>query len=146
MANAERSVTIRRTRPGAFIARNARGGELAFGSGNDAAFTPVELLLAAIGGCSGIDVDLITGRRAQPDSFDVTVSATSVRGGEGNHLEDVSVVFDLAFPPGDAGDAARAVLPEAVRKSHERLCTVSRTVELPTPVSMTVSTAVTGDG
>ena len=139
-------MTIRRTGPGAFVARNARGGEVSFGSGDDDAFTPVELLLAAIGGYSGIDVDLITGRRAQPASFEVTVSATSARGGGGSHLEDISVVFDLVFPPGDAGDAARAVLPDAVRKSHDRLCTVSRTVELPTPVSMTVSTAVADGG
>ena len=38
------------------------------------------------------------------------------------------------FPHGEADDAARAVLPEAVRRSHDRLCTVSRTVELGTPV------------
>lgn len=121
------------------MARNVRGGEVPFGSGDDAAFTPVELLLAAIGGCTGIDVDIITGRRAAPDSFELTVSATSVRGAEGNRLTDVSVAFNVAFPPGDAGDAARAVLPEAIRRSHDRLCTVSRTVELATPVSMVVA-------
>jgi putative redox protein len=33
------------------------------------------------------------------------------------------------------GDAARAVLPDAVKKSHDRLCTVSRTVELGTPIA-----------
>ena len=38
-------------------------------------------------------------------------------------------------PGGRGGDNARAVLPDAVRKSHERLCTVGRTVELPTPIT-----------
>jgi putative redox protein len=27
------------------------------------------------------------------------------------------------------------VLPDAVRKSHDRLCTVGRTVELPSPIT-----------
>jgi putative redox protein len=45
------------------------------------------------------------------------------------------VTFRVAFPAGEAGDAARAVLPDIVRQSHDRLCTVSRTIELGTPVS-----------
>jgi putative redox protein len=44
----------------------------------------------------------------------------------------------LAFPAGAAGDAARAVLPDAVRKSHDGLCTVGRTVELGTPIGTRV--------
>lgn len=134
-----RSVNISRIAPGRFRAVNARGGELEFGSGDDADFTPVELLLTAIGGCSGIDVDLITGRRAQPESFAVTVEADKVRDGDGNHLAGVRVSFALRFPAGEAGDAARQVLPDAVQRSHERLCTVSRTVQLPTPVEMSVA-------
>ena len=90
--------------------------------------------MVAIGGCSGVDVDLITGRRAQPDSFQIDVAGAKARGATGNHMEDLSVTFTVRFPEGEAGDAARAVLPEAVRQSHERLCTVSRTVEEPTPV------------
>jgi len=39
------------------------------------------------------------------------------------------------FPAGADGDAARAVLPDAIRKSHDRLCTVGRTVELGTPIT-----------
>ncbi|MDQ2848960.1 MAG: hypothetical protein M3Y77_22105, partial [Actinomycetota bacterium] len=61
-----------------------------------------------------------------------------VRDDDGNHLTDVALQFRVDFPAGEAGDAARAVLPDAVRKSHERLCTVSRTVELPTPVTVQI--------
>lgn len=136
-----RSVSIRRTAPGRFQATNARGGKLDFGGGDDDDFTPVELLLTAIGGCSGIDVDLITGRRAQPESFEVQVEATAVRDESGNHLSDISVTFALRFADGAAGDSARQVLPEAVRVSHERLCTVSRTVELTSPVTMLLAGA-----
>jgi uncharacterized OsmC-like protein len=137
-ADAHRSVTITRTSPGRFRAVNARGGVLEFGSGDDSSFTPVELLLGAIAGCSGIDVDLITGRRAEPESFTVTVQADKVRDENGNHLSDVAMAFAVTFPAGPAGDAAREVLPEAVRRSHDRLCTVSRTVELATPVTVSI--------
>ncbi len=137
-ADAHRSVTITRTAPGRFRAVNARGGALEFGSGDDADFTPVELLLTAIGGCSGIDVDLITGRRAQPDAFSMTVQADKVRDENGSHLANVELTFAVTFPAGEGGDAARAVLPDAVQRSHDRLCTVSRTVELATPVSVSI--------
>lgn len=52
--NSLRSVTIERTRTGHFTATNARGGTIGFGTGSGpeggTEFTPVELLLAAIGG------------------------------------------------------------------------------------------------
>lgn len=131
-----RSIEIQRLSPGRFAATNVRGGRIEFGSGDDADFTPVELLLAAIGGCSGIDVDILTGRRAEPESFSVLVSADKVNGEQGNHLENIAVSFDVAFPDGADGDAARELLPAAIRRSHDRLCTVSRTVELPSPVAM----------
>jgi len=35
------------------------------------------------------------------------------------------VTFRLKFPDGEGGDAARALLPEAVQRSHDRLCTES---------------------
>jgi putative redox protein len=47
----------------------------------------------------------------------------------------VEITYRITFPPGEEGDKARSVLPEAVRQSHDRLCTVGRTVELPTPIA-----------
>lgn len=131
-----RSVEIQRLSPGRFAATNVRGGRIEFGSGGDADFTPVELLLAAIGGCSSIDVDILTSRRSEPVSFSVLVSANKVDGELGNHLTNIAASFDVAFADGPDGDAAREVLPQAIRRSHDRLCTVSRTVELPSPVAM----------
>ena len=94
----------------------------------------MELLLAAIAGCGAADVDHITVKRCEPDSFTVTMTGHKVRDDSGNHVDDLTLTFDIDFPDGEAGDAARSVLPEAVRRSHDRLCTVSRTVELGTPV------------
>jgi uncharacterized OsmC-like protein len=98
-------------------------------------------LLAAIAGCTAIDVDLVTSRRAEPDSFQVVVDAEKAGDGEGNHLTDIEVTFRITFPAGEGGDAARTILPRIVRQSHDRLCTVSRTVERGTPVSTRIEPA-----
>lgn len=130
-----RSVEIERVSVGRYQVRNRRGGVISVGAGEGDDFTPVELLLAAIGGCTGIDVDLITSRRAEPDQFVVRVSGDKVRDDSGNRMENLAVEFTVTFPDGEAGDTAREALPRAVQRSHDRLCTVSRTVELGTPVA-----------
>lgn len=62
-----------------------------------------------------------------------------MRDEQGNHMGPIDVTFTVRFPEGDAGDAARKVYPETVELSHEKLCTVSRTVVLPTEVRMHVA-------
>ncbi|NNG40917.1 OsmC family protein [Flexivirga sp. ID2601S] len=130
-----RSVSLVRTANGSFRATNARGGTLDFGSGQDDRFTPVELLLTAIAGCSAIDVDIFTSRRSEPTEFEVTAEGDKLRDEQGNHMGPIDVTFTVRFPEGADGDKAREVLPDAIRQSHERLCTVSRTVMLPTEVT-----------
>lgn len=134
--DAHRRIQLTRDAAGSFTATNARGGSLSFGSGQDDRFTPVELLLTAIAGCSAIDVDILTTRRAEPTGFTVTAEGDKLRDEQGNHMGPIEVTFRVRFPEGADGDAARGVLPDAVRRSHERLCTVSRTVALSAPVSM----------
>ncbi|WP_018786803.1 OsmC family protein [Micromonospora sp. CNB394] len=136
-----RSVEIERTSVGRYVVRNARGGELSMGAGEDATFTPVELLLAALGGCTAVDVDHVTSRRAEPTGFAVSVSGDKIRDPEaGNRMENLTVTFAVTFPAGADGDRAREALPRSLRQSHDRLCTVSRTVELGTPVSIVDAT------
>ena len=117
---------------------NTRGGQITFGADSGTEFTPTELLLAAIGGCTAIDVDILTSRRAEPDSFHVQADATKARDAGGNRLTDIQVTFQITFPAGGHGDDARAILPDAVNKSHDRLCTVGRTVELGTPITTSI--------
>src|SRR5512144_108314 len=111
-----RSVELERLDEGIYLARNARGGELRFGSKAGDGFSPVELLLAAIAGCSAVDVDVVTGRRSPAETFEARVDATAVRD-DGNILKDVTLTFHVTFPEGKAGDAAREILPRAVRTS-----------------------------
>ena len=134
MPDSRRSISVTRTSAGRYTAANGRGGTLDFGTGDVTDFTPVELFLAAIGGCTAVDVDIFTTRRAEPESFVVEVGGNKVRDEDGNRMEGLSVTFRVRFPDGEGGDAARALMPEAVQRSHDRLCTVSRTVELGTPV------------
>jgi putative redox protein len=132
----QRSVELTRIGLHRFKATNRRGGVLPIGEGEDPDFTPVELLLAAIAGCAAIDVDYITGKRSAPETFDLHVEGDKVRDDQGNHLTNLRVTFDVSFPAGAAGDAAREALPRAIERSRDRICTVSRTVALPTPVEM----------
>jgi uncharacterized OsmC-like protein len=135
-------VRLERTGLGRFTAVNERGGRLAFttGAGDSDEFTPTELLLVAIGGCTALDVDSLTSRRAEPDSYVVEVQASKIRDDHGNRLTDIAVTFRVAFPHGHDGDAAREVLPGAVKVSHDRLCTVSRTVEVGTAITSRILT------
>ncbi|MZE70055.1 OsmC family protein [Streptomyces sp. SID5789] len=141
--NSKRSVVVERTSSGRFVAVNARGESISFGTSPDSdqatGFTPVELLLAAIGGCTAVDVDAATGRHADPTAFSVTVSGDKISDELGNHMTNLQVAFTVAFPDVEGAERARAILPRAVKASHDRLCTVSRTVELGTPVTATVA-------
>jgi putative redox protein len=119
---------------GRYKAVNQRGGVLPVGSGDDPDFTPVELMLAALAGCTAIDVGLITGKRASAEAFDIHVEGHKVRDDDGSHLVDLTVTVSISFPEGEAGDRAREVLPRAVRQSADRLCTVGRTLQLGTSI------------
>jgi putative redox protein len=126
----ERSVELTRTGPSRYRATNVRGTTLEIGDGSDADFTPVELLLVALAGCTAITVDPLVSRRAEPETFDVHTRADKIRDELGNHLVDILMTFDVAFPEGEAGDRARALLPDAIAKAEDRLCTVSRTLAI----------------
>ena len=130
-ADTFRSIELTKIGVERYKATNARGGETFFGSGGeDPDFTPVEAFLAAIAACTALNVDGISGKRATAETFNVTASGDRIRDEGGNHLVNLTVTFDLRFPEGEAGDAARAVLPRALEQTRDRLCTVSRTVEL----------------
>lgn len=132
-----RSVSLTRTSHGEFDVTNVRGGTIHIGTGESDDFTPVELLLTAIAGCSAVDVDFITSRRAEPGEFTVTGTGEKLRDPEkGNYMEGLEVTFRVRFPEGADGDRAREMLPRAIAQSHDRLCTVSRTVQLGTPILM----------
>src|SRR5690349_727369 len=135
-----RSVDLEKVGEHRFKAVNARGGVLTLGHGDDPDFTPVELLLAALAGCSALDVDFITGKRAPFATFAARAEGEKVRDTGGNHLVGLTVTFDVTFPDGEGGDAAREVLASAIQRSQDRLCTVGRTIALGDDVRYTTGT------
>jgi putative redox protein len=60
----------------------------------------------------------------------VHTRADKIRDELGNHLVDLLMRFDVAFPDGEDGDRARALLPDAIEKAETRLCTVARTLAI----------------
>ena len=135
-----RSIQLTRIGPARFKATNDRGGETFLGvGGEDPDFTPVELLLAAIAGCSALDVEAITHKKTSSTTFAVQAEGHKVRDADGNHLTGLRVSFDVAFPESPEGDAARERVQAAVEMSRDRLCTVSRTVQLGADVVYDVS-------
>ena len=87
---------------------------------------------------------------AEPDRFEVVAQGTKVRDGDGNPLSGITLDFDVDFPSTEEGAAAEAVLRRAIELSHDRLCTVTRTVELGTAVQPRLRgigiTGTAGDG
>jgi uncharacterized OsmC-like protein len=140
-ADTFRSVEVERISVGRYLARNVRGGTIEVGTGllNDTSFTPVELLLTAIAACTAGDIDYVVSRRAEPVVFTVTATGDKVRDEKAaNRMVNLAIEFTVTFPEGEEGDIAREALPRAVQMSHDRLCTVSRTVELESPIATTI--------
>ena len=129
---------MERLSKGRYRATNTHGDSIVVGEG-DGSFSPIELLLTALAACSAIDVDYIVGKRDEPASFRLRSEANKIRDERGNHLTDIVVTFDARFEDTEAGKAAQEVLARAVKQSHDRLCTVSRTVELGTNVGTVIA-------
>lgn len=122
---------------GVYVATNAAGASVRFGHNVEDGLSSVELLLAAIAGCSGTDVDLMTSRRAEPTTFEVTSRADKVTDEDGGAiLRDIQVTFNVQFPEGEDGDKARARVAPALQSAHDKTCTVSRTVAQGVPVEL----------
>jgi uncharacterized OsmC-like protein len=129
-----RSIDLHQIGEHRWKATNHRGGGVSIGPGGDPDFTPVELLLAALAGCGAADLDHITGKRAPFETFRARAEGHKVRDEGGNHMVRLTVTFDVTFPEGEDGDAAREIMPRTVQQIQDRLCTVARTITLGDPV------------
>jgi putative redox protein len=85
---------------------------------------PTEMLLAALGGCAGIDVVYVLRKKRQTiTSFDITVSATREKGKVPSLFETIHVEFILD------GDIKPAAALRAAQLSLEKYCTVAKILE-----------------
>ena len=91
---------------------------------------PMQLLMMAIGGCSGVDiVSILQKGRQQIDSFSIDVSGTKPDGVAPSVYETVEVHFILEGSI-DAGRVQRAV-----ELSLGKYCSVSRIIEKTAEIS-----------
>lgn len=109
-----------------WTARNARGAEVRIGAADDEgaqpSFTPVELLLAALGGCGGLVMDRVA-RTVVDDGLRITVDSVSGPEDDGR-VGTVRISYEMELPA-----ESREAFERGVRLTHEKYCTVSRTVE-----------------
>lgn len=122
------SVHVERTEDG-FVARNSRGAEIKIGAG-DGVFSPVELLLAAVGGCNIMTVEPLTaqrGHRLVRLAVDVTAEKAAP-----TLLGSVTVTYDAEAPTAEG----REVFETVAERVHERHCIVSRSLQQGTEVKI----------
>lgn len=125
---------MERTEDG-FRAVNGRGAAVAIGDGDtEGAFTPVELLLAALGGCELVTVEPLTAKRGHRMArLAATVQADKVAT---SALGTITVTYDVELPEGDA--EAEDVLKAVAGRVHEKYCTVGSALREPMKVEQIV--------
>lgn len=125
---------MERTEDG-FRAVNGRGAAVAIGDGDaEGAFTPVELLLAALGGCELVTVEPLTAKRGHRMArLAATVQADKVAT---STLGTITVTYDVELPEGD--DEAEDVLKAVAARVHEKYCTVGNALREPMKVDQVV--------
>ncbi|GAA1415965.1 OsmC family protein [Catellatospora coxensis] len=116
------TVRVERTDDG-FIATNERGASVAVGSSDqDGVFSPVELLLVALGGCEIVTVEPLTAKRGHRlVKLAVRVDAEKVAP---TKLGPITATYEIELPPGD--DKAAEVFESVAHRVHENHCTVGR--------------------
>ncbi|MFF5257358.1 OsmC family protein [Actinomadura viridis] len=124
------TVNVRRTDDG-FEATNERGARVAIGSADEeGVFSPVELLLAALGGCELVTVEPLTAQRGHRlVRLAATVRAEKVAT---SRLGTVTVEYDVELPEGD--EKAAEVFAAVARRVHASYCTVGNALKEPMTV------------
>ncbi|WP_433468396.1 OsmC family protein [Spirillospora sp. CA-128828] len=127
-------VRVERTEDG-FRAVNDRGAEVAVGDGEaEGVFTPVELLLAALGGCELVTVEPLTAKRGHRMArLAATVQADKIAT---STLGTITVTYDVELPDGD--DKAEDVLKAVAGRVHAKYCTVGSALREPMKVDQIV--------
>lgn len=122
---------------------NSRGGEIDVDSvgdrdGDPVGVGPMECLLFGLGGCSGIDIVMIlTKGRQQIDSFRMRVRGERPSGQGARPYSEINTHYELT------GNLDPLKVLRAVRLSHEKYCSVVKSLEHKTKI--TYSCTVNGE-
>lgn len=138
-----RITVTRLTPPYHFRATNARGqsiemDDLAPDDDAGTGISPMQLLIMAMGGCSGIDIALILEKQRQRvDLFDMELDAERPEGEVGAPYSRIHAHYILE------GDIDPAKAKRAIKLSVTKYCGVSRTLDA--TAEMTFSASVNGE-
>lgn len=92
--------------------------------GHGKGMRPMQLLLAAVGGCSAIDVILILKKQKQViESFEIEVD------GEREKIEDYTLFRDICLHFKIKGQVDVEKAERAIQLSMDKYCSVSKTLE-----------------
>jgi putative redox protein len=92
--------------------------------GQNKGVRPMQSLLMALGGCSGIDmVSILQKQKQEIESFRISIDGQRQKGVEPSLYENIHVVYHLSGPI----DAAKA--KRAAELSMEKYCSVAKTLE-----------------
>jgi putative redox protein len=133
-------ITIKRTDDDfAMEAKNEDGNVITMDGppnlgGHNSGFRPTQLLLAAVGGCSAIDVVMILKKQKQRiDSFEIEVDGEKEKVEEYSLFKDITIHFKLK------GEIELEKAERAVQLSIEKYCSVSKTLEPTAKITYKVS-------
>ena len=91
--------------------------------GTEAGFRPMQTLLAALGGCSGIDiVSILKKQRQEIDTFSIEVQGERETGREPSLWKSITVNFSLS------GKLEEEKVRKACALSMEKYCSVAETL------------------
>jgi putative redox protein len=108
---------------GTVVAENEHGARVVMGTSGPHRFSPVELLLVALGGCAGMDfVNLMAKQRRPIAPLELEVTAERAPA-DAERLAWLRVAYRLEVDEQDATKVERAR-----RTIPEKTCTVSRTL------------------
>jgi putative redox protein len=92
--------------------------------GSNQGMSPMQMLLAALGGCSSIDVISLLQKKRQPlDDIKISVTGQREEGKVPSLFTDIHVHYELF------GDLDDKKVESSIRMSMEKLCSVSKIVE-----------------
>ncbi|WP_214110906.1 OsmC family protein [Acrocarpospora catenulata] len=133
-------VHVERTPSGEFVASNERGASVKIGSvTQDGVFSPVELLLIAVGACNLVTVEPLTAQRGHRLPR-LAMSVTAEKAAP-TLLESVTVTYEVELPESLSPEK----FAEIAERVHHRHCTVTRSLEHGTPVKLNLPTAGDAD-
>jgi len=114
----------------AFVGRNASGGQVQMGSLQDQpGLSPMELLLAALAGCTGMDIiSILQKKRQTPMAMQVKVRARRAE-----DYPKVFTEFEVIYLIWGEGIQASAV-EQAIQLSEEKYCSVGLMLEKAAPI------------